>query len=163
MPDKPRPQPPEATLLQKALEQDGRSIRTVAEEAGMSDARWRQIVKGSMTTGGHTSPVVAPPATLARMALVVGVSPARLREVGREDAAEAVELLQRTPKPQTSMPPARRSATAQTDEIELVYASTTMTAAQKLETIRKILMLRAEVESEQQASAEARVRSQTSA
>jgi len=58
----------------------------------MSEARWRQIVSGSMSGGhGYYSPVIAPAETLARMALVVGVTAEQLTDVDRSDAA--AELL----------------------------------------------------------------------
>lgn len=55
----------------------------------MSDTRWRHIVNGYQPVGrGEAIQVVAPAATLARMARVVGVTAEELRGVGRDDAAE---------------------------------------------------------------------------
>ncbi|CAL9608564.1 hypothetical protein SUDANB1_05577 [Streptomyces sp. enrichment culture] len=89
-----RPEPPpEAVLIKRALKHQRMSGRSAAQATGISDARWRQIVTGFQTVAGVQHAVKAPPDTLARMALVVGVTPAQLREAGREDAAaELVEL-----------------------------------------------------------------------
>ncbi|MBT2453334.1 hypothetical protein [Streptomyces sp. ISL-86] len=64
------------------------SARKAASQAGLSDARWRQIVSGYQSVSGAHVPVRAPAETLARMAQVVGVSPEQLAEAGREDAAQ---------------------------------------------------------------------------
>lgn len=63
-----------------------------AELAGMSSARWRQIVSGRAPQGGGRFMRVRGPAdTIARMASVVGVTSVQLRMAGREDAAEVME------------------------------------------------------------------------
>ncbi|MEU0276067.1 hypothetical protein [Streptomyces sp. NPDC006307] len=64
------------------------SARSAASQAGLSDARWRQIVSGYQSVSGAYVPVRAPAETLARMAQVVGVSAEELAEAGREDAAQ---------------------------------------------------------------------------
>lgn len=62
--------------------------------AGIGEARWRQIVNGYSSPGSGTyMPVIAPAATLARMAAAVGVTPEQLEEVGRGDAAEILRDL----------------------------------------------------------------------
>lgn len=150
-------QRPEGAVIQAALVTDGRSIRQVAPLAGMSDARWRQIVKGHMTTAGHTSAVIAPAATLARMAHVVGVSPDALTEAGRADAAGLLKRMGDDAQSGTSAVPLPvTGATGRVpDEIDMIYASKTMTAQEKLDAIRKVLHLRAEIEAQTPQSHEA--------
>lgn len=84
-------QPPEAQLLERLRtgHRPKLSVRSAADQAGMSDARWRQIAKGfKYEAGGIRVPARAPADTLARMAKVVGATPDQLREAGRDDAAE---------------------------------------------------------------------------
>lgn len=57
----------------------------------MSEGRWRQIASGyQVVSAGVYAPVHGPAGTLARMAAVVGVTPAQLRRAGRPDAARAL-------------------------------------------------------------------------
>lgn len=87
-------QRPEGALIENALRMKNMSGRRAAEQAGISDARWRQIVNGYMSAGGGQSvPVVGPPETVARMARVVGVTADQLREAGRADAADLLLTL----------------------------------------------------------------------
>ncbi|MGW0039861.1 hypothetical protein [Gordonia sp. NPDC003376] len=81
--------PPEARLIDAAQKAavPKLSMRKAAEMAGMSEGRWRQIVKGFQGTGTGRIPVVAPDETIARMALTVGLAPDQLDEAGRPDAA----------------------------------------------------------------------------
>jgi hypothetical protein len=146
MTDDDQPQRPEGELIQALLKKDGRSVRQVAPLAGLSEARWRQIVKGTMVVGGHPVDVVAPPATLARMAYILGVTPKTLTGVGRADAAEVLEHMQADER---RSPPKGRATVG--DEIDLIYASRTMDARQKLERIRMVLELRAQAEREEAA------------
>jgi plasmid maintenance system antidote protein VapI len=91
-----RPDPtPEGILLGEALKRSGLSARAAAKRAGMSDNRWHQIVKGYQPVGrGVFAPVRDAPAdTVARMALVVGVTPEQLAEAGRDDAAEQLRKM----------------------------------------------------------------------
>lgn len=90
--DKPGP-PPEAALIKTALKSRRLTARAAARQAGIGEARWYQIMRGSQTVSGTTARVVAPPDTLARMAQVVGVTPEQLDEVGRTDAAEELRTL----------------------------------------------------------------------
>jgi lambda repressor-like predicted transcriptional regulator len=138
------PQRPEGALIQASLKRDGRSIRQLATLAGISDGRWRQVMKGHLTGGGHVQEVIAPAATLARMAAVLGISAEDLERVGRKDAADLLDKFAgvgaRPSPPRTDGPLA--------DEIDLIYASN-MTARQKLERIRMVLTLRAQAEAEE--------------
>lgn len=149
--DQPLNTPEESFLLRAVQEHDGRSIRQLAPLAGITEARWRQILKGRMTTAGHEVPVVAPAATLARMALVLGVPVGGLRRAGRGDAADLLERMEKEAKAGTSnVPlPASRGRASVSDEIDLIYASKTMTARQKLQRIRMVLELQAQAEREE--------------
>ena len=118
----------------------------------MSDARWRQIVKGSMQVRprrrhrGHRFP-----ATLARMAYAVNVTPEALREAGRDDAAGMLaSLIDAVDHETSAVPlPATGATGDQADEIDMIYASQSMTPEQKLKAIRQVLQLRAQAEQEQ--------------
>ncbi|MDN3056924.1 helix-turn-helix transcriptional regulator [Streptomyces sp. SRF1] len=90
-----RPEPPpEAALIRTALKVARLSARSAAKRAGISDARWRQIVSGYQSVSGEQIPVKAPADTLARMAQVVGVSADQLTGAGREDAAQALREME---------------------------------------------------------------------
>jgi transcriptional regulator with XRE-family HTH domain len=91
--------------MTRALVKAKLSAREAARRAGISEGRWRQIASGyQVVSAGVYAPVRGPAGTLARMAAVVGVTPAQLRRAGRPDAARALaaaepdvsrELLQR--------------------------------------------------------------------
>lgn len=70
--------------------------REAARLAGISDARWRQLVTGYQSVGqGHYAPLTARAETLARMAAAVGVTPEQLAAVDREDAAAVLLRINR--------------------------------------------------------------------
>ena len=86
---------PEGRLIGRATADARVSVRKAAQQAGISESRWRQVVKGAQAISkGVQVPVVAPAATLARMAKAVDVASEELREVGRADAAEALRELE---------------------------------------------------------------------
>jgi transcriptional regulator with XRE-family HTH domain len=90
MTDRPEPSPWGA-LIAAALRSAGISAREAARRAGISEGRWRQISGGyQVVSPGVYARVRGPAATLAKMAAVVGVSPAELRVSGRNDAAEVL-------------------------------------------------------------------------
>jgi hypothetical protein len=75
----------------RALVKAKLSAREAARRAGISEGRWRQIASGyQVVSAGVYAPVRGPAQTLARMAAVVGVTPAQLRRAGRPDAAKAL-------------------------------------------------------------------------
>jgi transcriptional regulator with XRE-family HTH domain len=81
--------PPWGVLLAKALAKAKLSAREAARRAGISEGRWRQIASGyQVVSAGVYAPVHGPARTLARMAAVVGVTPAQLKKAGRPDAAK---------------------------------------------------------------------------
>lgn len=70
------------------------SATKAAEQSGISEGRWRQIVLGYQSSGGVRIPVQGPADTVARMAETVGVTPEQMIEVGRADVAEEMSRLQ---------------------------------------------------------------------
>lgn len=77
--------------MSAALARLGLSAREAARRAGLSEGRWRQITAGyQVVSPGVYAQVHGPAGTVARMAAVVGVTPAQLRTAGRPDAAEAL-------------------------------------------------------------------------
>src|SRR5258708_22093423 len=90
MAERPAP-PPWGALMTRALVKAKLSAREAARRAGISEGRWRQIASGyQVVSAGVYAPVHGPAGTLARMAAVVGVTPAQLRRAGRPDAARAL-------------------------------------------------------------------------
>lgn len=91
-------QRPEGALIERARIRKNLSVRKIAPVAGISEARWRQLVSGYSTpTAGVMVAAKAPDLTLARMARAVGVTPDQLREVNRVEAAEVLEGLVEEP------------------------------------------------------------------
>jgi transcriptional regulator with XRE-family HTH domain len=86
--------PPEADLIRIARLARGLSPEKAAEltHIRLGGGRWRHIERGYQM---KNRPVRAPGKTLAHMAHVVGVTPERLAEVGREDAAEVLREILR--------------------------------------------------------------------
>ncbi len=88
MTERPAP-PPWGALITAAQASEGISAREAARRAGLSEGRWRQITGGyQVVSPGVYAQVRGPAGTLAKMAAVVGVTPAQLRAAGREDAAK---------------------------------------------------------------------------
>ncbi len=88
MPNRPEP-PPWGALITDAMRRAQLSAREAARRAGISEGRWRQITGGyQVVSAGVYAPVRGPAATLARMAAVVGVTAAQLKQAGRADAAK---------------------------------------------------------------------------
>ncbi|MFT4086155.1 MAG: helix-turn-helix transcriptional regulator [Gordonia sp. (in: high G+C Gram-positive bacteria)] len=88
--------PAEAQLIRRARTRISPklSIRAAAASVGLSEARWRQIESGYQTVrAGERSIVIAPAPTLAAMAHALNITPAQLRDAGREDAADALASL----------------------------------------------------------------------
>lgn len=109
----PPPPPAEAQLLRRAREAAGLSPETAVARmrAGrIGGSRWRQIEAGYRSDSGKK--VVAKDATLAHMALAVGLTPERVAETGRHDAAEIMREIDiqsakrnpRGPEPAPSTP-----------------------------------------------------------
>lgn len=81
---------PEGELIETARERTGLSQNAAAREIGISGTRWRQIVKGTGTAEGVRVAVRGGEATLAKMALLVGVSAEDMDAVGRPDVARKI-------------------------------------------------------------------------
>jgi hypothetical protein len=144
-------QTPEGRLIEEAAKATGRSIRALAANAGMSDTRWRQVIRGHQQgPGGRTIEARASATALARMAIAVKVDPEQLEEVGRGDAADEqrriLEVMQRD-----SIAPlnAGVSHSPVSSAIEMIYASPSMTNRQKLQAIAKVLRLESELAAEE--------------
>lgn len=98
--------PPEAVLIRehRLAIVPRLSMREAARRAGISSPWWRVLETGIRRTHGHDFPESANEETLARMAQVVGATPAELRTAGREDAAEILEkILAAPPDPVSDM------------------------------------------------------------
>jgi transcriptional regulator with XRE-family HTH domain len=87
-PELPEP-PPEAVLIGRARQACGLTMSEAAARCHVVKAsRWGQIENGYVMKGGERAPTRAGAMQLAHMARVVGLSPDRLGEVQRQDAAE---------------------------------------------------------------------------
>lgn len=136
-------QRPEGRLIAEKASDSGLSVRRLAANAGISDTRWRHIVKGWQPAPGSVrAEVKAPAETLARMAAALGLNPEDLQGVGRDDAAKALREMR------TRRPALIEKSPSQVDEIDLIYRSNTMSDKDKLEAIRKVLELRARIEAQ---------------
>ena len=85
--------PPEAQLLEQARKAlvPTRSQNDAGAGAGISGARWRQVVAGYRRAGkGAWIPETPPADTLARMARSVGVTADQMEVAGRADVAALI-------------------------------------------------------------------------
>jgi|GEM_PF-2491052 len=91
----PKP-PPEADLIRLARQARGLSTDEAADRTPIriKGFRWRQIESGYKGKVGASERVKAPSKTLAHMAYTVGVTPSRLTEAGRDDAAQILREIQ---------------------------------------------------------------------
>ncbi|WP_206326001.1 MULTISPECIES: hypothetical protein [unclassified Streptomyces] len=91
----PKP-PPEADLIRLARQARGLSPEEAADRTPVriKGFRWRQIENGWKGKAGASDPVRAPAKTLAHMAYTVSVTPSRLTEAGRDDAAKILREIQ---------------------------------------------------------------------
>jgi hypothetical protein len=119
-----RPEPPPwGALITAGLATEGISAREAARRAGLSEGRWRQITGGyQVVSPGVYAEVRGPAATLAKMAAVVGVTPAQLRAAGRDDAAKALAS-QRDRKPEPAEEMLERVRAMDTDQARELLAT----------------------------------------
>ncbi len=97
MSERPGP-PPWGALVTKALATAKLSAREAARRAGISEGRWRQIASGyQVVSAGIYAPVRGPAPTLARMAAVVGVTPAQLTQPAGRTRPRRSPALAQTP------------------------------------------------------------------
>lgn len=83
-------QRPEGALLERTrrAQRPIMPVRVACARAGVSDATWRSYTNGyRFLSPGDPIEMIAPAATLSRMAAAVGLAPADLESVGRADAA----------------------------------------------------------------------------
>lgn len=104
------------------------SMREAARRAGISTATWVQAEQGyRKVTPAVTIPIRATADKLASMGLVVGATPAQLREAGRDDAAAILQkLIDAGPDPKSQM-------------VEKIRQSRDFTERQKRELINLVL------------------------
>lgn len=99
--------PPEARLIARLRREKvpPLSMREAARRAGFSVATWTQNEQGyRKVTALLTIPITATDEKLARMALVVGATPAQLREAGRDGAARMLQkLIDAGPDPKSQL------------------------------------------------------------
>lgn len=113
--------PPEARLIDEAQKSATPKIsaRKAAALAGLSEGRWRQIVKGYQSTGTGYIPVIAPDETLARMAAAVGVTADELVDAGRENAAALISVaVSAESRDSTAITPFVFAATSKVSEVQ---------------------------------------------
>lgn len=92
--DVPEP-PPEAVLIRRARQARGLTRAEAAERSSVVKAsRWGQIENGYLMKAGVPVSTRAGDMQLAHMARTVGLSPERLEESGRTDAAEILREIQ---------------------------------------------------------------------
>lgn len=90
----PKP-PPEAVLIRRARQARGLTRAEAAERSSVVKAsRWGQIENGYLMKAGVPVETRAGDMQLAHMARTVGLSPERLKEAGRDDAAEILREIQ---------------------------------------------------------------------
>lgn len=115
--------PPEAALIRVARQAAGLSIAAAAQAAiiDISLPRWSQIETGYEIRRGKAKPVRARDDTIAHMAYVTGVSPARLDQAGRPEAAEVLREIHRRQDARSTVPEGTESLDGLTpEEIRIV-------------------------------------------
>lgn len=80
-------------LIEGARKEASLSQNAVARLAGISGTAFRRIIKGTAVYGEATVAYPGKPATVARIADAIGLSPEQLEAVGRGDAADALRDL----------------------------------------------------------------------
>lgn len=102
----PPPPPAEARLIRRAREARGLNPEDAAARVPLrlGGGRWRQIEKGYERLTPLKA-VKARPTTLAHMAHAVGVTPERLAEAGRTDAADILREIEHQEQRRTDREP----------------------------------------------------------
>jgi len=97
MPDNLPTATPWGQLIRLARDAAGLSIPAAARLAGVSRDNWGHIERGYQNLGAKRAPRSAPgnASTVARMADAVGITPERLEEAGRSDAAAVLREMDR--------------------------------------------------------------------
>lgn len=81
---------PEGELIETARRRTGLAQNAAAREVGISGTRWRQIVKGEGRIEGSRVAVRGGGATVAKMAILVGVTAEEMEQAGRPDVAREI-------------------------------------------------------------------------
>jgi hypothetical protein len=119
-----RPLTPLGQLLERARVDDLHiSGREAARRSGISEGRWRHIVRGSQARAGGDVPVTAPATTIVSMALAVEVDPAEALKAAGFDASEEdiAAMVQRRRRPKLIERPVEVVGTGSlADEIERI-------------------------------------------
>jgi hypothetical protein len=139
-----RPLTPLGHLLEHARVNDvGISGREAARRAGISEGRWRHIVRGSQARSSGDIPVTAPARTIVAMAMAVEVDPTEaLKTAGMDIPAEEVSAmieLRRRPKLVQSAEPATNRGPA--DEIDRIRNLRGISPKDKIRMVQAILDL----------------------
>jgi transcriptional regulator with XRE-family HTH domain len=87
-------QTPLGHLLEAARTKSKLSQNEAARRAGISGTTWRNVVRGYAEHGGNRVVFEGKAQTITEMARVVGIQSFQLREVGRADAADALQDLE---------------------------------------------------------------------
>lgn len=125
---------PEGVILEEARQLSGLTQRKAAHLAGMSDARWRQVVNGWRVDWPDKHayvPIKGKPPTIARMAIAVGLGPNAFAQCRPDVSAELIRRqVVDAPHGPTSFGPARLAEMLA--EIKEVFGSELFEAAMSL-------------------------------
>lgn len=122
-----RPPPREARLIrERRIAQVPRlSMRRAAHLAGIAAQSWANVEAGQKSLGaGIVVPHEGSAEMVARMASVVGVTPAELAGAGREDAAAILAIIDKAR-------PSARAAETIAQAVEAISAASGLTERQK--------------------------------
>lgn len=144
-------------LLEEAREQVLRiSGREAARRAGITEARWRQVVRGVQTRrDGRQVPANPKPVTVVAMALAVEIDPAEALDTAGIDASPATvaQLVQEVQsQPGSSLSDLGLDAQV-TAEIERIKGLSWLSTEQKLAMIRAVIDVAVEEEEARAAAA----------
>ncbi|MGO2061425.1 MAG: hypothetical protein ACTH2M_00185 [Microbacteriaceae bacterium] len=93
--------PPESKLLRAAYESSGLAVSAMAEATGISKPSIHIAMNGFRYKQGQPVAVSPPDKTLVKLASLLRVQPAALREAGRERAAQLLEEIPTDQRPTT--------------------------------------------------------------
>ncbi len=124
-------------LIREAREAANLSIPKAAAAAGISEGTWGNIERGRQAEGrGRNRPAPGSDRTVAQMAAVVGVTPDRLAEAGRPEAASILRRIYAEPARLSRFTdPAERRLDAdpdltETEKLSLIAALRALRSAQ---------------------------------
>ncbi|MDG4832382.1 helix-turn-helix transcriptional regulator [Solwaraspora sp. WMMD1047] len=146
----PRELTPLGQVLDDARERLGLSGRQAAQRAGISEARWRQVVTGRQSKGGGRVAVNPGTLTIVAMALAVDADPGHaLAVAGKSVAPEQVALLvQQVQEREVAAGEASVDVAAELDRIKNLSG---ISARDKLRMVRAVLEIQEQAEEDQEA------------